>query len=224
MNRLTSLAALLLVTACAATVPDSNPTGPGFGNPSDFQAQRAARDAELSGDPLITGLEVSDEVVADAPTTIQTAGPINADNPAISDEQNFDAVSARESIESDAERLAQARAQRQEVRVEALPRRPANTGPNIVEFALATTNNVGQPVYQRGLTSASRTERNCGKYRSPDAAQQAFLASGGPQRDREGLDPDGDGFACAWNPAPYRAARRSTASSIASDAVTAIGQ
>ena len=28
------------------------------------------------------------------------------------------------------------------------------------------------------------------------------------ERDRMGLDPDGDGFACAWDPAPFRLARQ----------------
>ena len=33
---------------------------------------------------------------------------------------------------------------------------------------------------------------------------KAFLEAGGPKRDRKGLDPDGDGFACAWDPRPFR--------------------
>ena len=32
------------------------------------------------------------------------------------------------------------------------------------------------------------------------------LPCGGPERDPRGLDPDGDGFACDWDPAPFRAA------------------
>jgi hypothetical protein len=34
------------------------------------------------------------------------------------------------------------------------------------------------------------------------------LANGGPERDKEGLDPDGDGFACGWDPRPFRSALR----------------
>jgi hypothetical protein len=37
-------------------------------------------------------------------------------------------------------------------------------------------------------------------------AQIAFLERGGPKRDTLGLDPDGDGFACYWDPAPFRKA------------------
>ena len=41
-----------------------------------------------------------------------------------------------------------------------------------------------------------------------DQAQSAFLDSGGPEKDRKGLDPDGDGFACGWDPTPFRNAVR----------------
>jgi hypothetical protein len=34
------------------------------------------------------------------------------------------------------------------------------------------------------------------------------LSNGGPERDRLGLDPDGDGFACYWDPTPFRLARK----------------
>ena len=89
-----------------------------------------------------------------------------------------------------------------------LPDRPDADRPNIVAFALATTNRVGQQVYSRsGLTSTARFQRNCARYASPDLAQEAFLAAGGPERDRRGLDPDGDGFACFWDPTPFRMVR-----------------
>ena len=39
-----------------------------------------------------------------------------------------------------------------------------------------------------------------------DLAQIEFLERGGPARDRLGLDPDGDGYACAWDPTPFRKA------------------
>lgn len=52
----------------------------------------------------------------------------------------------------------------------------------------------------------AKAQRNCAGYASPDQAQIDFLANGGPQRDRKGLDPDGDGFACGWDPSPFRSA------------------
>ena len=36
--------------------------------------------------------------------------------------------------------------------------------------------------------------------------EAAFLAQGGPAVDPLGLDPDGDGFVCGWDPARYRSA------------------
>ena len=135
-------------------------------------------------------------------TTPTAANPLG-----ISDENDFNAVSSRESIESDAIRRAQLAAQRQEVAPTAVPQRPSDTGPNIVAFALQAPNLKGQPWYSRSLfQSQSRFQRNCARYASPDAAQRDFLARGGPERNPLGLDPDGDGFACGWDPAPFRLA------------------
>ena len=131
-------------------------------------------------------------------------------NPQISDEQNFDAVAARETIESDRDRLARQRATMQITQPEAVPDRPSgSTGPNIVAYALATTNRVGEARFQReGRFNQDRYNRACTRYGWTDQAQAEFLASGGPERDRRGLDPDGDGFACRWDPTPFRNARR----------------
>ena len=53
------------------------------------------------------------------------------------------------------------------------------------------------PIYPRAVG----TTGNCAAYRTPIAAQRAFIAEGGPERDRLGLDPDGDGYACSYRPA-----------------------
>jgi hypothetical protein len=64
---------------------------------------------------------------------------------------------------------------------------------------------VGERVYNRSpFSNRARFESRCAGYRTADVAQEQFLAAGGPQRDRLGLDPDGDGFACAWDPATFR--------------------
>ena len=90
---------------------------------------------------------------------------------------------------------------------QALPRRPSGTETNIVAFALSTSHPIGTRLYPRaGLNGAARAVRNCADYASPDQAQIDFLERGGPARDRRGLDPDGDGYACAWNPEPFRKA------------------
>ena len=82
-----------------------------------------------------------------------------------------------------------------------------SAGPNLAAYALNSTNQPGQPVYSRGGLRLTSSERACAKYVSPDQAQITFLEAGGPGRDRFNLDPDGDGFACGWDPAPFRAAR-----------------
>jgi hypothetical protein len=126
----------------------------------------------------------------------------------ISEETNFSAVSAQRSIQDDAARRETLKSQYQVIQPTALPTRSGSTGPNIVEFALSTSNAVGTPLYKRlGIAAAQRYDRNCAKYPSADLAQQDFLARGGPKTDRMGLDPDGDGFACSWNPEPFRKVR-----------------
>ena len=143
----------------------------------------------------------------DAPAGIAVeSGEMARVNGGISDEQDFEAVAGRETIESDAQRIARNRAQYVVVEPTALPERTGSSGPNIVEYAIATTNAVGQPMYSRSSIRLTSPEAACRRYKSPDLAQEAFLNSGGPTRDPKGLDPDGDGFACAWDPRPFRAA------------------
>ncbi|WP_342076282.1 hypothetical protein [Yoonia sp. SS1-5] len=155
--------------------------------------------------PANTGSDPLRRQGVDASPT--NAPPVIQNNPSLSDEQNFDAVAGRETIESDAERRAAQAAAREQVQPTAVPQRPSNTGPNIVEYAINAPNLKGQEWYSRSLLSGqSRFQRNCAQYATPDDAQRDFLARGGPERDRRGIDPDGDGFACGWDPAPFKRA------------------
>jgi hypothetical protein len=61
-------------------------------------------------------------------------------------------------------------------------------------------------MYKRSGLGIRDVNASCAKYASSDQAQQDFLAKGGPDRDRMGVDPDGDGFACSWDPRPFRTA------------------
>ena len=141
----------------------------------------------------------------DAPAGIKVEnGEVIHSNPSISDENDFNAVSARESIESDAQRIARNRAEYVVVQPGAVPVRQGDSGPNIVQFALSTTHAPGVAMYKRGRAKDATVA--CARYASPDLAQQDFLARGGPEKDRNGLDPDGDGFACGWDPRPFRTA------------------
>ena len=128
---------------------------------------------------------------------------IHSNQPGISDEQDFQAVAQRETIESDKARIERNRSQYQVVQPGALPTRSGAAGPNIVDYALATSHPVGTQLYRRSTLGGGGGAR-CGGYASPDLAQEAFLSRGGPERDRLGLDPDGDGYACGWDPSPFR--------------------
>jgi hypothetical protein len=181
------------------------------------QGQPAAPQTGVQTSDLAAAGIGSGQNLGDDPNRVQGLDA-NPGNPApqlagggttLSDEQNFDAVASRETIESDAERRAAQAAIRQQVEPTALPDRPANVGPNIVAYALNAPNVKGQEWYSRSLlTTQSRFQRNCAEYRTDDDAQRDFLARGGPEVDRRGLDPDGDGFACGWDPAPFNAAFR----------------
>ncbi len=136
----------------------------------------------------------------------EESGEVAHNNAGISDEQDFAAVSARETIESDKERIARNRAEYVVVQPTDLPQRPGDTGPNIVEFALATNHAPGVQMFKRSGLGIRDVNSACAKFPSPDQAQQDFLAKGGPERDRMCVDPDGDGFACSWDPRPFRTA------------------
>ncbi len=215
----------VVLTACTSqTVPDSG-QGVGFNDYATYELERAQREAELRGEPIPTGTGIipttttgvtsSDLAAAGINTggttedvtatdTGATAAPLGG-NSEISDEQDFGAVTSRESIESDAERRARQAAAYQLIEATSLPDRNGNVGPNIVQYALQAPNNRGESVFDRsGLSGENRFTRNCAKYRTPDDAQRDFITRGGPQRDRLGIDPDGDGFACGWDPQPFR--------------------
>lgn len=213
--------ALVALAACVQDIPDSG-AGVGFGDYTAYQEQLARQEAALSGSSVsdqtaTTGTISSEELAAlgigqdPSPVAAETQSePVQTEpvsNGGISDEQDFSAVAERESIESDAARLAANAAQYQVAEVTALPVRDGDEGPNIVEYALAAPNKLGQPWYSRlQLFSQTRFETNCAKYNTPDDAQRDFLLRGGPDRDPMGLDPDGDGFACGWDPEPFRLA------------------
>lgn len=129
-------------------------------------------------------------------------------NEPLSDENDFAAVSSRQTIESDAQRIAINRALYQVFEPTELPVRSETDTPNIVAFALKTTNPLKVALYNRGpFSSEKRALVNCNKYASPSKAQEVFLSKGGPKRDLFGLDPDGDGYACTWDPTPFRLAQ-----------------
>ena len=213
--------AALGLAACTQQVPDSG-NGVGFNDYNSYNAPAPVAPATgFSPDAAAAAIANAESgAVAPAPVAVQPGARPRGDAPAgiqqtrtemdyvksgVSDEQDFAAVAARETIESDKARIANNRAQYQVDQPGALPQRTGDTGPNIVEFALATNHAPGVQMYKRGGIKRD-SSGPCSKYASPDLAQQDFLGKGGPDRDRMGVDPDGDGFACSWDPRPFRTA------------------
>lgn len=74
----------------------------------------------------------------------------------------------------------------------------------LTRYAVAVSNNPGVSRFKRvGRADADTTEA-CSAFSGAEAAQVSFIARGGPNADPLGLDPDGDGFVCGWDPVPYR--------------------
>ena len=195
---------LALLAACDSTVPES---GVGFEDYDTYLEERRRRDAELQRRAAPNRPVVSDESPdpsrpVPAPTTAGETHAVRTNNPGISDSQDFEAVSARETIESDAEKLRRQREQYEFADPKPVPKRSGRA--NIAEFALSTTHSVGEKRYSRSTFGGVISRVSCGRYSTDDDAQQAFLEAGGPERDRLGLDPDGDGFACSWSPEVFR--------------------
>jgi hypothetical protein len=239
---LTVLACAALA-ACSPSIPESGAeAGVGFSDYDEYLAQRRAREAALTGSALPPAEAVSsqplsvttpgsdaDSVAAETRATLAQTGGGTAQPSTtpqtvttasgISSENDFEAVGAERSIQDDAALIAQNRAQYKVIEATDLPQRTGGEGPNIVQYALSTTHPVGTRIHRRsGFNAEARYKRNCAKFPSAEAAQMEFLASGGPGRDRKGLDPDGDGYACGWDPAPFRKAMTANGAGLAGEA------
>tara|TARA_A100001011_G_C14272385_1_gene827577 strand:- start:61 stop:603 length:543 start_codon:yes stop_codon:yes gene_type:complete len=75
---------------------------------------------------------------------------------------------------------------------------------NVAKFARDTNHKKGQKKFARSNFSSYNNWNECTKFNTKDDAQRKFLRSGGPYIDKFNLDPDGDGFACEWDPEVYR--------------------
>ncbi len=78
---------------------------------------------------------------------------------------------------------------------------------NLAVFARSVSNKLGEKIYYRNFIS-SNAGLGCKKFSNKNDAQIFFLENGGPKNDFHNIDPDGDGFACNWDPAIYRKIER----------------
>jgi hypothetical protein len=187
--------------------PGSSTTASSYGAGSSYGTGSSADiAAETRAALLAAGANSGQAPVEASPSN---PAPALVGSRSLSDENSFEAVASRQTIESDAERLQQQRSQYQQVQPTALPTQTGGSDPNIVQYALTTSHPRGTKIHSRaGINLRARSARNCAGFSSPELAQVAFLEAGGPQRDRQALDPDGDGYACGWDPSPYRLAIR----------------
>ena len=138
---------------------DTPLAGVGFG---DYEAYSAERDADLAGedDVLAAARAALEDGQSDAAARNSGVKPLEASpsNPApsavsnavgISGENDFETVSENRDIEADAALIARNREQYQVIEPTALPTRSGSDRPNIVAYALRTTNPVGVPLYRR---------------------------------------------------------------------------
>lgn len=205
--RALTLLAICALSACSSSVPNDvivyEVPPPGFDvPPPEYTVPPSTGTASsFGGGATQTGTLGTAPGAAMAPAAVGgSVTPIGDDRLNLAEysleQQKIDAAAAERE-------LAAARSQLVVVQPTNVPQ--AGSGPNIALYAQQTTNVVGERIYPR--SRGSRISSSCGRYANADDAQRAFLAAGGPTSDSQNLDPDGDGFACKWDPAPYRALR-----------------
>lgn len=154
---------------------------------------RVAREAALvSGDEPPATIPIA--LPAEAPTPAQIAGQDPVPVPATMGVRRKAAVAAPAAAAAPAAIAAP---------VTTSGPYPGST-PVLVRYAFAAQHAPGTRIYARNGASAATATRVCAGFATPSAAQTAFLAAGGPETDSRGMDPDGDGFVCGWDPAPFR--------------------
>ena len=214
-----------------AAVPSASaaPTPSGISS-SDLNSALYGTTAPVAGAPAAAAVAAPAPVPAGAPAGVYpSVAPLPPDTPnpeliyghkintpeapsdptvnaGISDEQDFQAVSSRETIESDKARIEANAAQYEQIAPTALPERTDEETAAVIQYVLSATNAKGQSIYGRRTVSEEKYQKACQKFITGVAAQAAFLKAGGPDRDPKRLDPDGDGYACDFDPTPFRAA------------------
>ena len=99
--------------------------------------------------------------------------------------------------------LSEARKKRIIITPEQIEETYQNSDINLARYARQASNLVGEKIYVR-LSKRNKKSDPCFRFISDDDSQRFFLEKGGPVKDLWNLDPDGDGFACKWNPDSYK--------------------
>lgn len=217
---------LVIAAAALAGCDNSVPAGgQGYFDPPPPATYQPAPTAGMVGEPQGQDGTPDDALARDVAAALQATDPQGGTAPADatsnpddilangdigidpnSDSINLAAMSQEQQIRQRA--IAQQRreaAQEKLVIVEPEPVPQQDIDANVVAYARSTTNPVGvkrynRPAFRNRMQSASV----CRRFDSDDEAQRQFLANGGPTTDRYNLDPDGDGFACDFDPEKYR--------------------
>ncbi len=112
------------------------------------------------------------------------------------EQQNIEKALAKKS-------LLEAREKRTIVETKQSPNLNQKSEINIALYARQTLNVVGKKIYNRVKRNKDKSNA-CLRFTSSDDAQRFFLDKQGPKSDFWNLDPDGDGFACDWDPSRFR--------------------
>ena len=75
---------------------------------------------------------------------------------------------------------------------------------NIASFARNSLFKINEKNFKRLISLKFNSIIECSKFANSDDAQRYFLTNGGPHENPNNLDPDGDGFACQWDPKIFR--------------------
>lgn len=200
MRRIIGFSILALgLAACTTTQPNDGYFDKITPDPATLERTVAENRLKQAESVASDGETVTVDLTEDNTKTVEVG---TEGDGTISTSQDFNVVKSRETIASDAAKLEKLKKDYEIVQPGATPTR--GSGINLAKYALAQNNPVGQEAYSRSILSGRRAEKKCALYASADDAQLDFLRSGGPKRDRRGIDPDGDGYACGWSPAVFR--------------------
>lgn len=190
---LAALGPMLALTACAENT-GWNPNYSAVGSGTGYGKYARTREAALHGNaPIPRTIPV--QLPAEAPTPADIAPGRQAVGAA--------AANAGTTTAASSTRPAQVPANAQVATTGPYP----GSTPALVRYAYQEQHDPGQAVYRRTGGSVLEAGRTCSTYATADVAQRAFIAAGGPILDPRGMDPDGDGFVCGWDPRPLRQPR-----------------